>query len=913
MASTHKHIRSSTANKRPTTAIADGQIALNTNASSPGLFFKDSTGASIIKIGPVHVGSTAPNATPGAGGSSGNSTGEIWLDNSLTPVGVKIWNGSAWVNATPVGSTTVQGLLELATSAETQAGSDTDRAVTPAGLQSKVSDSTSTTSSTTIASSTAVKSAYDLANAALPKAGGTITGNLEIGTTGSLSFEGSTADAFETTIAVTDPTADRTITLPDTTGTIVTTGDTGTVTSTMIADGTIVNADVNASAAIAHSKLASITAGQVLLGNASNVPTSTALSGDVTVNSSGVTAISTGVIVNADVNASAAIAGTKISPDFGSQTIATTGIVSHALGTAAAPTLTFTGDTNTGIYSPGTDQVAISTNGQGRLFVDANGNVGVGTSSPGYLLDTQTSISTVGATSSVVNFTNTYNNFDVNPTTAYTNLRLQRLGKSGSSYPSQADFAISRYEDVSSNARTQLDIKLAHVGSGGFPENTIMSLRSDGKVGVGTSSPGGQLEVFLTSTTNPSLRLRYNSTSYYGDHLMDGNGNYIIYAPAANGVTSGNLKLRAGGSFSISTNDQPATSAQLTVDTSGRLGVGTTSPTEALNVARLDSDLIARFGSLTTNAGAWIRLQGKDATGTSNQYWDIRNNVDGSLSCNGNTSTFSERARIDSSGRLLVGTASARDKFFNTSNHQTLLQVERVGLSGTQSYQAASFITNSADGVGAYVTIGASRGTTVNSYTALQSGDIVGKVAFQGADGTELVSAAEITAFVDGTPGANDMPGRLVFSTTADGASSPTERMRIGNNGDVLINTTSPGEAFFDGTIRVEDSTTVSAFRCTGTAGALVQSLWHQATTGDNQFVSFGTEVTRLTRGSITYNRTSGVVAYNTTSDYRAKTILGDIDNPGETIDALKVYRGVMNDATVERPMLIAASFITPR
>ena len=59
-------------------------------------------------------------------------------------------------------------------------------------------------------------------------------------------------------------------------------------------------------------------------------------------------------------------------------------------------------------------------------------------------------------------------------------------------------------------------------------------------------------------------------------------------------------------------------------------------------------------------------------------------------------------------------------------------------------------------------------------------------------------------------------------------------------------------------------------------------------------------------RGAITYNRGSGVIAYNTTSDYRAKTLLGEIHNPGETIDALKVYRGVMNGATIERPMLVA-------
>lgn len=84
------------------------------------------------------------------------------------------------------------------------------------------------------------------------------------------------------------------------------------VTSAKIADGTIVNADVNASAAIALSKLASGSAAQVVVHNASGVPTATTISGDVTVNSSGVTAIGSGVVVNADINASAAIDYSKL-------------------------------------------------------------------------------------------------------------------------------------------------------------------------------------------------------------------------------------------------------------------------------------------------------------------------------------------------------------------------------------------------------------------------------------------------------------------------------------------------------------------------------------------------------------------------------------------------------------------------
>ena len=94
---TYKHIRSNVDSKRPTTSLADGQIAINTNVASPGLFFKDSAGTALVKVGPVHVGTTAPNAAPATGGSTGNSTGEQWLDTSLTPAQLKVWNGSAWV------------------------------------------------------------------------------------------------------------------------------------------------------------------------------------------------------------------------------------------------------------------------------------------------------------------------------------------------------------------------------------------------------------------------------------------------------------------------------------------------------------------------------------------------------------------------------------------------------------------------------------------------------------------------------------------------------------------------------------------------------------------------------------------------------------------------------------------------
>ena len=119
--------------------------------------------------------------------------------------------------------------------------------------------------------------------------GGTMTGNFNLGEDADIVFEGATDDANETTITVADPTADRTITFPDTTGTVITTGDTGTVTGTMLADGTVTSTD-----------------------------------------------IADDTIVNADINASAAIAGTKVSPDFGSQNISTTGTINNLTTTELA-------------------------------------------------------------------------------------------------------------------------------------------------------------------------------------------------------------------------------------------------------------------------------------------------------------------------------------------------------------------------------------------------------------------------------------------------------------------------------------------------------------------------------------------------------------------------------------------------
>ena len=109
-----QHLRSSTADKRPTTtALLDGELSINTNAGSTGVFFENAAGG-IVKVGPTEVGATAPNVTPPSGGSAGNSTGEFWFDTANAAPGngedaLKIYTGAAWayIGAVTIGSTNV--------------------------------------------------------------------------------------------------------------------------------------------------------------------------------------------------------------------------------------------------------------------------------------------------------------------------------------------------------------------------------------------------------------------------------------------------------------------------------------------------------------------------------------------------------------------------------------------------------------------------------------------------------------------------------------------------------------------------------------------------------------------------------------------------------------------------------------
>ena len=98
------------------------------------------------------------------------------------------------------------------------------------------------------------------------------------------------------------------------------------------------------------------------------------------------------------------------------------------------------------------------------------------------------------------------------------------------------------------------------------------------------------------------------------------------------------------------------------------------------------------------------------------------------------------------------------------------------------------------------------RGTQA-SRTIVVADDQIGGWDMRGYDGSAFRQAASIAAYSDGTPGASDMPGRLVFATTPDGAAAVVERLRISNDGTVVFNETGTDSDF-----RIESDTTANHF-----------------------------------------------------------------------------------------------------
>jgi hypothetical protein len=456
------------------------------------------------------------------------------------------------------------------------------------------------------------------------------------------------------------------------------------------------------------------------------------------------------------------------------------GTATFAAGTVSAPSITTSGDTNTGIYFPAADMIAFAEGGVEAMRIDSDGDVGIGTNNPA----TRLVVQTTGDTE--VRISTSQNALGQTNTLRFSSTALSNAYAGGGAY-------------IQSIQGSGVDIYSLAFGTAlnSTTATERMRITGAGDVGIGTSSPStyssaGKILAVVSTTASLSSGgiVNYDASTAAQDvggviTLGGQDGTVAARAFAAfkggkENATSGNYASYA--SFATRANGGSMTE-RMRITSTGDVGIGTSSPDKKLVLAGsndtsgenntlkfLDTDTTTAAGQqigkiefVESDGGnetlaAYIQSQAEGTSGAGNLI----------LGTGTAGVTATERMRITSAGEVLIGTTTSLD------NASGVLTIAGSGSGSTSGGARLNLFRPATDGV--------------------ISGSNFGVINFYGADttGNTPTSLAYILSEASGTHTAGDNPTILTFGTTAAASSTTTERMRIDSSGNVGIGTTSP-------------------------------------------------------------------------------------------------------------------------